>query len=451
MALTAHQQIKMQELVYLIESGEKRITLTAKAGCGKTFMMNELIKILKTTLYQYGAIYVTAPTHKALVVLKSKIKKKSYIHFKTIHAAHQLKRNIDFKTGNVSFVQIPESAKNPRFKAAQVVIVDESTMLEAQMIKYNDQHPNLLFIFVGDPPKEKHPGQLPPVNEGASPIFKQNYPNVHLEEIVRQGKGSPIIELSNNLSLIKSKINVINEIGAYVFENDKDYIISKLAEVNGTDEIKYLAWTNAEVDKMNQEVRERIYGNPRKIELGESLIFTAPYKNFKNNEEIKIDQLNLVDTTLIIPTDKTKFSVDISSGNLIIVEQFVNKEIQESYDKYTIKVYQIGCYLKQEADEDDEIEEEGDDNPKSVSQVYVLHEDYISYFNKKSSELKTKCKAGEIIWPAYYWFIEQFAQFTYNHAITVHKSLEIGSYKTYLIAGISLELTQLQSNMKMSA
>jgi hypothetical protein len=65
--------------------------------------------------------------------------------------------------------------------------------------------------------------------------------------------------------------------------------------------------------------------------------------------------------------------------------------------------------------------------------IRVIHEDSETEYRKLSSELKSDCKSKRKSWPAYYWFIEQLAHVTYNHAITVHKSLETGSYKIYLI------------------
>lgn len=455
MELTAHQQEKMQELIELIKAGEKRITLTAKAGCGKTFMVNALIKVLKTTLYKYGAVYITAPTHKALSVLRSKIDAKPYIHFKTIHSAHQLKRKIDFKTGETTFVQIPENPNNPRFRAAQVVIVDESTMLEEAMIAYNDQHPHLLFIFVGDPTnkEEGHPGQLPPVNEKASPIFTQGYPDVHLTEIVRQGKGSPIIELSNNLKLIRSKVDKINEVGAYIFDNNTDYIIDKLAEANGTNEIKYLAWTNQAVDSMNDTVRKKIYGNPAKIEPGESIVFSAPYRDFKNNQEVKIKEIRISDDYILrVPTEKTKFHY--IDDNLLLKEEFdpVTKEKLDTYLKIPIKVYKASIQMdeediieaKEELEEDgldiipeenlldEETEEELTEEDEFYPDIIILHEESEKLFQHHLLNLKNQCKQGKIIWPAFYWFAEQFAEFKYNHAISVHKS-QGSTYQTAIV------------------
>ena len=65
-----------------------------------------------------------------------------------------------------------------------------------------------------------------------------------------------------------------------------------MAKVNGTDEMKYLAWTNTEIDKINSEVRKRIYGEfPNKVELGETIVMDGPYKDYTTNQEIKVEKL----------------------------------------------------------------------------------------------------------------------------------------------------------------
>ena len=126
--------------------------------------------------------------------------------------------------------------------------------------------------------------QLNPVNEEDSPVFISGYPEVELTEIVRQKGGNPIIDLSNNLTQISSKIGNRSDVGGYMYTYDSDKILSTLAQVNGSDELKYIAYTNAEVDKMNKLVRQRIYGeNPQKIEVGETMIFDAPYKDYYTN------------------------------------------------------------------------------------------------------------------------------------------------------------------------
>ena len=117
------------------------------------------------------------------------------------------------------------------------------------------------------------------------------YPEVELTEIVRQKGGNPIIDLSRDLKSIKNKIDNRNDIGGYIYTQDRDKIIESLAAVNGTDALKYLAWSNKDVDLMNMEVRRRIYGTPAKIELGETIVFDEPYDDYYTNQEVKVEKL----------------------------------------------------------------------------------------------------------------------------------------------------------------
>lgn len=410
MALTASQEEKMLELVGYIREGCKRIVLKGSAGVGKTFMTNELIRRLKTTLYQYGAIYVNAPTHKALAVLKTKIEEKPYIHFQTVHSSLQLRRQINYATGSTFYVKGPENKRNPPYRSAQCVLLDECSMIGRDILDYINEYPNLTFIFIGD---DK---QINPVNEADSPVFLQGYPTVELTEIIRQGAGNPIIDLSRNLNRIFSKQSCLTEQGGYFYENSRDTIITKLAEVNGSDDIKYLSWTNVDVDKVNHDVRIKIYGTPNKVELGESLIFASPFRDeFKNNDEIKVETLEVKEKLMVVPTSDT--IIQFTDGMPEIKKVMKGGIEVTSYDTAEVKCYLIN------------------------GTVEVLHESCEQLFKSICNKLKADCKNGYIKWPVYYWFFEQFANITYNHAITVHKS-QGSTYKVAILNASNINLNK---------
>lgn len=424
MGLTAHQQLKMADLIQLILTGHKRIVLKGSAGVGKTYMTNEIIKVLKTTLYQYGAVYVTAPTHKALDVLRTKIEAKDYIHFQTIHSALSLKAIRDFKTGKQTFIQ-KINPRFPPFRAAQVVILDECSMIGWELQKYIDGFPDLLFVYIGDHKQLNPIGEIDsapflgqPIDwewikdkDGnditGKPIEWVPYPSIELTEIIRQGAGNPIIELSRNLNQITSKKdNLINSLG-YVFDNNRSYIVDKLAEVNGTDDLKYIAWSNNDTNLINADVRKKIYGLPRKIELGESIVLNAPHRRYKNNEEIKIKTLEIDTRVFGIPSGDSMYNSD---------DILVPKRSNIPIETISLKVYSIN-----HTNAIDDLEEEEDDK-KDKGGVVILHEDNHEQMTNIIKNLKGKVALGEIQWPDYYKFIEQFADYTYNHAITCHKS-----------------------------
>lgn len=167
----------------------------------------------------------------------------------------------------------------------------------------------------------------------------------------------------------------------FTFTTDRQRIIKALAHVNGTDELKYLAWTNREVDNMNFMVRKEIYGNPNKIELGESLIFNAPYEeDYFTNQEIKVEKLNVLEKSFDIRVKSNKVTDTYETEN------------------YKFKVYEIN------------------------GSILALHEDSDKLWDTLKKKLLTNVKQKLLEWVDYYSFVELLADLKYNHAITVHKS-----------------------------
>ena len=436
--LTPHQSQKEDEVIAYIKEGKKIILVAGSAGTGKTFMVNHLIRRIKAQCYQYGVVYVTAPTHKALSVLKTKIEPEQYIEFKTIHSGLQLKRK--FIAGEQVFVKPDRyNPRYPPFARGVLLICDEASMIGNAEISDGDTtyrgmldlieefQDQMTLIFLGDIK------QLNPVNEDESPVFTKDYPRVTLTEIKRQGEGSPIIELSNDLQLIwkkKDKLITVTKteiikpksidgeevteelvstkqvkIG-YTFTADRERIVTRLAQANGTNEYKYLAYTNEDVDAMNRSVRNRIYGMPNKIEVGEILIFNRPYRSYMNNEEIKVNTLQIIEKDFELPTAECMMGeID---GQLAIKNRDKRQNGRIIYDenKKTIPTYQtvkLKCYLINDS-------------------IIVTHEEADMDYGLNIKMLEREARKGEMDYKAKYYFQEQAADLTYAHAITVHKS-----------------------------
>lgn len=388
MALTNHQEeILVKGLNILSE--EDRLVIKGSAGCGKTFMVNELVKRFPT----YGKIYCTAPTNKAVKVLRGKVDEIKGLEFLTTHQALKIKMFTDFKTGEAVFK--PSFDRNkPPLRNISLLIVDEASMLNTVLLGYIEEYAtrfNVKVIFIGD---EK---QINPVGEDNSPVFHKDYPEVELTEIVRQGKDNPVIDLSRNLEIIGSgneKINIDSEERkhGYMYSNDERQVIETLAHFNGTDDLKFLCWTNKVADKINQKVRERIYGNPAKLEIGESMIFNTPYK------ETYIISDEIVINTLAIREKEFQFVID-KNGK-------VNPDFGEDpyYGKVKLKYYSINP------------QDEFDDS------LIVVHEHSEVKFKSTIGLLRAKARIQDVDWVDVNKFINTFADLKYNHAMTVHKS-----------------------------
>ena len=411
MSLTKHQQEKLDEsLDILVNQKSNRLLIRGSAGVGKTYMVDMLLKELKGKIPSQKRIYCSAPTNKAVSVLKGKVQDDPRIDFITTHSALKLKRFINNKTGNVTFKPW-FSDKYPPLKGVGLFIIDEASMLNESLLKFIEEFAdrfNVKVIFIGD---DK---QLNPVGEEDSEVFKAGYPEVELTEVVRQGEGNPIIFLSRNLDEIQFRENNLveeedSEVGlGYLFTNNKYKAINELAAINGTDDLKYLAWTNNEVDQVNYMVRQTIYGTPNKIELGESLIFNSPYgEEYFTNEEIKVEDLGVA-TCLFKYICKNKKAT----------REFEVKSIE-------LKVYYIN----------------GKHEDKIPTGVLVIHEDSEHIYKEICRQLNNAAKFSDIEWKDYFSFAEKFADVKYNHAITVHKS-QGSTYKQAIVNVSNLNLNK---------
>lgn len=381
--LTQHQSEVLEQSLGILRSSD-RLVVQGSAGVGKTYMVDQLIKRLESS--RFKKIYCSAPTNKAVSVLKDKVSSTNNLEFITTHSALKLKRQIT-RTGEVIFKPW-FNEKYPPLKNVSYFIIDEASMISTELLGYIEEYSTMhrtKVIFIGD---EK---QLNPVGEYNSPVFHQNYPNVTLTEIIRQGEGNPIIDLSRNIDWIGKKpeslVEKENGNNGFLYSDNLDQIVERLSEVNGTDDLKYLAWTNKEVDRVNSMVRSKIYINPGKIEIGETLVFDAPYGDSHfANEEIKVEGL-------VIEDKKFYASWDKSVGEMRPVE---------------LSVYRINPVIM--------------DDEKYSGGVVAIHEDSEEKLKKFSKELKERAVLRLIDWPDYFNFVEKFASLKYNHAITVHKS-----------------------------
>lgn len=393
MGLSKHQEDVMHEGLEILQGG-KRLLIKGSAGVGKTFMVDSLIKILASGIPRYKSIYCAAPTNKAVAVLAGKIdvgsdelrnKKVSLI---TIHSALKIGKYTDEKTGLSGFRPM-FNEKYPPLKDVALLIIDEASMIGEEMLRWIEEHAitnNTTVIFIGD---DK---QINPVGEDESPVFHQNYPFVELTEIVRQGEGNPIINLSRNISSIwEYTARTTSENKGFLYTSNDIKIIDELAKINGTDELKYLCWTNAEVDNINNAVRQKIYDNPGKIELGESLIFDEPYKEFYTSQEIKVNTLDI---------DEVTFPV--------VVEE--NKD-------YKVNHVKIKCYIINGKKVD-----EWNDGNLTWQGIFVIHEEAEHQLESIAKLLKINCGKGLLKWATRNAFLAKFAKVKYNHALSIHKS-----------------------------
>lgn len=386
--LTEHQEEKLEEILSYIKQGKKHILLKGSAGVGKTYLLGELVSILESFIDfdNKEKLLCSAPTHKALSVIRTKVS--GEVKFNTVHSALHYRGVTNRETGEKEFVSVP-SLDFPPLKKVIFWIIDEASMIDSAMLK-NIQHyakkEKTVVIYVGDGK------QINPVGEDDSPVFMQDFPEVELTEIIRQGEGNPIIELSRDVPSLwkkQEKLSSMEPMQGFVYTMNMPKIIEELARVNGTDEVKYLSWSNADVDRMNNLVRQRIYGeHPAKIELQETIVFNSPHKGYNTNEELKVETLH-------------KFVLTKE----LVLENTHKKKVTE---EVKFLVYNIN------------------------NSVLVLDDSAIPLFKRYAAIMNKNCREKLLTFEKRNEYLDTFADFKYNHALTIHKS-QGSTYKTTIL------------------
>lgn len=354
-------QKKAMDDIFLSLASNKNAVLTGGAGTGKTFLVSAIIE--EWYKKHKGLVYITAPTNKAVAVLQDKAQGflPWYFKYSTIHKALNYIRVIDENTGETSFKSNPQ-AKTAPFKGASLRVVDESSMLDTDVFNNIKLSPNIPTIFVGDIK------QLPPISEEISPVFTEGYPIFELTEIVRQEAGNSIIHLSNNLQYLGLEEDNLTQGKGYYYERDFELALKVVLE--DIDNTRFLAWTNDSVTKFNKTIRQRLYGNPNKLELGELVVLAQPYGEYWTNYELKIEKL------------------EVKEKNF-----FITKDLKISLFVYIIN-----------------------------DEIYAIHESSEKEFYTLIKSLKKDAIDKKLTWIAYHNFLGSFMKFNYLYGITVHKS-----------------------------
>lgn len=391
--LRAFEQIKM---FFTLDGGGIHL-LTGTAGTGKTYLLEDVVDLIRTK----GRVLVTAPTHKALKVLKQ------FIHtstdFSTIHAALGLKEHID-EDGKISFRHDP-SLGYPADNYTHI-IVDEASMvgdeLFEELLKLSENGKKILLV--GDPL------QIPPVNHIDAPPFNKeirlanNIEVSLLDTIIRQAQGNPLIQFAQSIrENIRKPIQIFDpqevkttSVGVFYIKirESKDFFQEKILPLYNSehykrsiDYIKVIAWRNKTVNQYNDSIRQYLYGaDIPKIVPGEKLITDAPV---------------ISDGKILVSTNE---EMEVLSCDVRMEENFGMK-----YYWTKVKIIDGGTF--------DEY------------MLRILHEESVDKYNEilklqailAKSYPKGSYKAKSA-WIDFWDFVHFWQQVKYSYCITAHKS-----------------------------
>ena len=257
LALTLDQANALSEIGVAVRAGERHL-LTGYAGSGKTTLMQE---VARENRRLHRSVVLTAPTHKAVSVLRKKVQQAGLVgvECKTLSSLLSLKPETQGDR------QVFTRKKNADPVTEDVVVIDECSMVSAEVMRHIGRHLQQSFtLFVGDP------AQLPPIGEVASKSF-DTPSHSHLDTIVRQGAGNPVLDAAH--AIRRSQGGAMDWTwccsskapphGVFKPANPETWMrhaftSSRFGE--DPDQFRYLCWTNERVAHVNAKVRRWIYG-----------------------------------------------------------------------------------------------------------------------------------------------------------------------------------------------
>lgn len=256
---------------------EREFTLLGFAGCGKTFLVRQLVEEFTDGGW---TVACTAPTNKAVQVLSRFGKHNPRLMFSTLHQYLGLKPRIDPDTGAETYERDP--MKGP--PTSDLLVVDEASMVNSQLyglVKQYLSH-NAKVLWVGDP------AQLPPVGERDSPSLLLGTGS-QLRQVVRYGNAieryvTKVRECAVNPDhpLPEPVPEHADEEGVFVRPR-REWMAALIADFKSEayrkdpGYVRALAWRNKLVDWGNTVIHQQLYGADAKPFMpGQTLIAKTP-------------------------------------------------------------------------------------------------------------------------------------------------------------------------------
>jgi len=394
---------------WLNNSDDRFFLLNGYAGSGKSFLLAQWLEHNFACERFHSMVGFTATTNKAVKVLRDKTNfTHARLRIATIHSLLKLKKKIN-DNGQLSFVQELIN-EDPPLNNYQIVIVDESSMLEDDLFNLLLEYP-IKILFVGDE------AQIPPVNlPNSLPFDKEtqaelNFWVFNMTQPIRQHEDNPILNMSIDIrgNLNKRYYNPGKNYGAL----NQDYGIIHLDSQDPHDKaelfnlitglfsqpkfrsdsnfVKIVAWRNQIVRNFNDIVRSRIYNTKEQLVIGEKMI---------------------ANTTVI---HKEKDDVIIMDAN----DEFTVL----SFEEKTMDFEEIGIYVKYY---ETKICITGKDGVHSIDimkeESKEQYDEFLQLLFEKADAEPSGSYERKNWFKEYYRYKDYFADVIYNYSITGHKS-----------------------------
>ena len=385
--LNPDQREALDSIKTFLASDAFEMVLKGQAGTGKTYVLQAVVETVKKR------IVFTAPTNKAVKVLRDMLKTEAYRpDCRTIYSLLGLQLMAE---GEVKVIGAPKD--EPDLSSYSIVVVDEASMVN-KVLRYHikqaqTSHPKIKWIFVGDA------WQLPPVGEESSSVWDIPL-QVTLTQIMRQdnsiiqlaGQVRGLIETPMRALILKSTDDVKALSTLDFMHSVLDASASLLA---GTS--KVAAWRNVRVDEFNKLVRKQLFAEPEKYpwQPGDRITVLEPVKDMTDND--REGPAKILATT---DDEGVVESADIAS----------HPEFSE-----------FECWR---------IVMRKDDN--QLCTLWTLHIRSQGAFTREVARLASAAKTNRKLWGLFWEFKDAFHKVRHAYAITSHRAQGSTYEKAYV-------------------
>lgn len=390
--LNAGQRKALIEIKTAFERGARHL-LTGYAGSGKTTLMQAVVQ---SFMDRGLTVVVTAPTHKAVAVLARKMHQAGLeVQSCTVHSLLSLRPRV------VEDRQVFERTSNAKPVLVDVVIIDEASMIPSDLMGHIRSSLKWQFVlFVGDP------AQLPPVGEIESEAFGV-VSRSHLDTIVRQAEGNPILEAALIIRESQSRKEVdwswmdgsnanrqgLFKPGPALVKWMERAFLSDEFEAD-PDFARYLCWTNARVHFVNRMVRQWRYGKTdTPLMPGEPCMVRTPVFVHSFNEEYQREE-----TEIVMQNCEEGIVQSIDAGT-------ITHTFGANRERFTVSVPVWEVIVEC-------------DDARRVDCLLVKDD---KAYKRAENELREWCRAGSD-WRPFFRFKEDFVDLRPLYALTVHSS-----------------------------
>lgn len=310
-SLTPDQLNALAEIRARIADRSAVVTLAGLAGTGKTFLLRELLRELREADWR---ILLTAPTHQALAVAREGLA--ADVETMTIHAALGLTVH-EREDGTTSVAR----RVSPKLRGYHLVVVDEASMVGAELYQEFMRNRECAVLFVGDP------GQLPPVGERESPAFAEVAGRLSLTSIVRQAEGSPLITLAHAIRELaengqRVRLDLLRphaEGAAQIVDGNLQTVTEYVADaISSGFRAVGITYRNEDVDRINAGAHRALYpSSTLPYEPGERVLFRAPWHRPGEENREPVVRTNEMGTVVSL-SDVVESPFDLPMRNLTV-------------------------------------------------------------------------------------------------------------------------------------